>query len=98
MLYYFTSSTHSFFFAATNLITLTKLLIIITNVGNEFCEKLLFAHLCTGCDTVSDFYGIGKRSTLNCFVENEDFGNITDVSMNPKATHCQVLKAGEKAA
>lgn len=61
------------------------------------CEKLFFSHIVTSCNTNSAFHGIEKK-TLNPFVKNEDFENITNVFMKPNATQSHVEKACERAA
>ena len=66
-------------------------------LGNYICEKLLFVHSFTGCDTTSSFYGIGKGTALKYFIKSDDFQNIVSVFMNPNATQSQVKNAGERA-
>ena len=40
-------------------------------LGDELCTNMLFLHAFTGCDTTSRIYGIGKKSVLHKFI-NED--------------------------
>ena len=48
-------------------------------LGNYICEKLLFVHSFTGCDTTSSFYGIGKGTALKYFIKSDDFQNIVSL-------------------
>ena len=66
-------------------------------LGNYICEKLLFVHSFTGCDTTSAFYGIGKWAALKYFIKSDDFQNIVSVFMNRNATQSQVKNSGEGA-
>ena len=59
---------------------------------------MLFTRSITGYDTTLVFFGIGKGTAFTEFVKNEDFKNITNFFMNPKATYSKVEKADERAA
>ena len=50
------------------------------------CEKNCYLHIHLLAYTTLPFYGIGKRTGLNCFAKNQDFENITNVFLGPKAT------------
>ena len=44
-----------------------------TKLGAESCQGLLFLHAFSGCDTVSSFCGIGKKTAWDVWRSSEDF-------------------------
>ena len=65
---------------------------IVFQLDQRICKLLLAFHSITGCDSVSSFAGIGKKSALaslkkqlNNLDELEDFGNEPALSLNDDA-------------
>ena len=63
-----------------------------SQLDQRICKLLLAFHSITGCDSVSSFAGIGKKSALaslkkqlNNLDELEDFGNEPALSLNDDA-------------
>lgn len=46
---------------------------ICRNIGSNICKKLPAFHSITGCDSVSSFFGVGKKKALNSLKKNVDF-------------------------
>ena len=41
---------------------------LVSSLGEDICKGLLFFHAFTGCDNVSTFYSIGKKTAWNVFI------------------------------
>jgi hypothetical protein len=63
---------------------------------NEIRDCLLFAHVITGCDTTSSFYGLGKLKAINMLKSSSEAKSQALVFSNSHASKEQLLNNGEK--
>ncbi|KAK7107019.1 hypothetical protein V1264_015007 [Littorina saxatilis] len=63
-------------------------------LGNA-CERLLFVHAVTGCNTTSRPFGIGKSAVMKRVLKDAEFCQKGDV-FNQSSTRKAVFKAGEE--
>ena len=66
-------------------------------LGDQICDKLLFAHALLGCDTTSRVFGIGKLEALKKLRSNAFFREQADVFQDQQATPEDICIAGENS-
>ena len=67
-------------------------------LGVEVCKTLLFIHAFGGCDTTSQFFGIGKGATYTKLRKSTELFSLSKTFSSQYATYDEVKKAGERAA
>ena len=64
----------------------------------EICDRLLFVHAITGCDTTSRIFGIGKKSVLQKIVHGDPIlCTSADTFSAPNQSHHVIESSGKNA-
>ena len=66
-------------------------------LGRELCQRLLFIHAFSGCDTTARPYGMGKGTTLSKVMNNLILGKCADTFTDVNSTKEDVIGAGDLA-
>ena len=66
-------------------------------LGRELCQRLLFIHAFSGCDTTARPYGMGKGTTLSKVMNNLILGKCADTFTDVNSTKEDVIEAGDLA-
>ena len=67
-------------------------------LGEELCNSLLFIHAYSGCDTTSQFCGIGKGTAFDSFIKNAKIRIVVEQFSKTGNTKDHIEEAGEIAA
>ena len=67
-------------------------------MGEELCSNLLFIHAFSGCDTTSQFCGIGKGTAFDLFVRNVNVQKLAVEFSKTGNTQERIEESGEMAA
>ena len=65
-------------------------------LGPDVCDRILFAHAITGCDTTNRMFSIGKSQSVKKLTL-EHFKQQADIFSCSESTHEQIAEAGERA-
>lgn len=66
--------------------------------GESVCERLLFSHAISGCDTTSRLHVIGKGFALKqLLTKNSMFLTASDVCFNRESLTSEIVQAGGQA-
>ena len=66
-------------------------------LGETLSAQLLFIHAFSGCDTTSSFFGIGKQTVLNFYLNNPDFQEQSKIFTTLNRSHNEIKEAGLRA-
>ena len=66
-------------------------------LGKHFCQKLLFLHAFSGCDTTSAPYGLGKANFMKKATKSAVFREQAKMFLPPGVDKQTLEQAGEKA-
>ena len=64
-------------------------------IGRDICQRLLFIHAFSGCDTTACPYGMGKGTILSKVMNNLVLGKCADTLTDVNSTREDVIEAGE---
>ena len=64
-------------------------------LGHDRCSVLLFIHAFTGCDTTSQFCGIGKGTSFKTLIDHKDVPKLAKIFSTVVSTCQDIEEAGE---
>ena len=68
---------------------------VISQLGSDICNNILFLHAILGCDTTSRLHGIGKGNSIKKFQENKYFSEQVMSFNSTSASIYDITTAGE---